>query len=173
MTITQLVDISINKLNCNEDLKEFFNDLKVGCLHKIVERRLLKDADIAFPHLDLIHPADNSGLPDIFSLKYNKGLEIKCTFGWPTYASKKINGKKQSVRVSNDKCVQWTNGTPQTNKENFLFIKLGIKNGLLVAERIYYGNISYKDDWKLHTSKSKKDLRISESVVKNICKKLR
>ena len=173
MTINQLVDISINKLNANEDLKEFFEDLKAGCLHKIVERRLLKDGEMTFPNLELIHPSDISGLPDIYSKKYNKGLEIKCTFGWPTYSKRKINSKKINVRISDDKNVQWTNGTPQINRENFLFIKLGIKNGLLVAERIYYGNISYKDDWKIHTSNSKIDLRISEKMVKNKCKQLR
>ena len=173
MTINQIADRSIAKLNDNEDLREFFEDLKAGCLHKIVERRLLKDGEMTFPNLELIHPADISGLPDIYSQKYNKGLEIKCTFGWPTYSTRKINGQKVRVRISNDKDVQWTNCTPQTNRENFLFIKLAIKNGLLVAERIYYGNISYKDDWKIHTSKSKKDLRIRESVVKKICKQLK
>lgn len=173
MTITQIVDKSIEKLNSNEDLKEFFVDLKAGCLHKIVERRLLKDAGIALPNFDLTHPADNSGLPDIYSQKYDKGLEIKCTFGWPTYSTRKINGHKTSVRISDDKNVQWTNGTPQTNRENFLFIKLAIKDDLLVAERIYYGNVSYKDDWKIHTSKSKIDLRINEATVKSLCKQLR
>ena len=173
MTINQIVDNSIKKLNSNEDLREFFNDLKAGCLHKIVERRLLKDGTLAFPNMELIHPADNSGKPDIYSLKYKRGLEIKCTFGWPTYSKRKINGKKVNVRISDDKNVQWTNGTPQKNIEDFLFIKLTIKNGDLIAERIYYGKLSYKDDWKIHTSNNKTDLRITESIVKNKCKQLR
>jgi len=173
MTIIDIVDQSIDKLNNNEDLKEFFNDLKAGCLHKIVERRLLKDADIAFPKMDLYHPADTSGLPDIYSRKYNKGLEIKCTFGWPRYSKRKIDGKSTYVRISDDANVFWTNGTPQENNEYFLFIKLAIKDGNLIAERIYYGNLSYKNDWFIHKTKSKTDLRISKKTVKNKCKQLR
>jgi len=169
-TIKGIVDHTLDWMNKQKTYKEDYPDIKSGCLHKIVERRIKERFKYLWPHLNIYHPDDNSGLPDIYTDIYRVGLEVKATFGWPTW-SYHTDGSK--IKTSDDGSVYWTNGTVQESTENFLFIKLALKNGNLIAERIYFGKFSY-NNWNIHWSNFEaKGMRISESTVKKLCKRLK
>ena len=167
-TIKNIIEHTINWMNNQQIYVEDYQDIKTGSLHKIVERRIKERFKYLWPYLNIYHPKDNSGLPDIYTDRYKRGIEVKCTFGWPTWSYHKDGSK---IKTSDDGAVRWTNGTIQNSTEYFLFIKLKLnENNLLVAERIYFGKMSY-NEWKIKPKD--KSMYISESTVKNICKKLR
>jgi hypothetical protein len=166
-TIKNIVEHTINWMNNQSIYVEDYQDIKAGCLHKIVERRIKERAKYLWPNLNIYHPDDNSGLPDIYTDYYQKGIEIKCTFGWPTWSYHKDGTK---IKTSEDNSVRWTNGTTQSSTEYFLFIKLKLVNNQLVAERIYFGKMSY-NKWKIKPGDN--SMYICESVVKNICKQIK
>lgn len=165
-TLKHIVDHTINWMNKQQIYREDYNDLKAGAIQKIIERRIIERFKFLWPDLNIYHPADNSYKPDLFTDIYNKGIEIKTTFGWPEYRYTK-NGR---IKKSDDGIVRWTNGTVQFSSEYFLFIKLSLNDNKLYADRIYFGKMSY-NDWTKKTCNG--SMYISENDVKHFCKQIK
>ena len=165
-TLKDIVDHTINWMNNQQIYREDYNDLKAGAIQKIIERRIIERFKFLWPNLNIYHPADNSYKPDLFTDVYNKGIEIKATFGWPEYRYT----KKGRIKKSDDGMVRWTNGTIQFSSEYFLFIKLSLKDNKLQADRIYFGKMSYKDWVEKPCNGS---MYISENKVKYLCKQIK
>lgn len=165
-TIRGIIEHTLNWMNNQRIYQEDYNDIKTGCVQKIIERRIIERFKYLWPHLNIYHPSDTSYKPDLFTDIYNKGIEIKTTFGWPSYRYTK-NGK---IKISDDAIIRWTNGTIQSSNEYFLFIKLSLKNNRLNADKIYFGNMSYSD-WKIKPKS--RSMYITENTVKQYCTKLK
>ena len=161
-TIRSIVESTIDKMNSDKTYRRIYPYTKAGTLHKLVEIEILDHVQELYPHLNLYHPADNSGKPDIYTDVYHTGVEVKATFGW------------EYIHRGKPRCqIRWTNGTVQNSTENFLFIKLGFKNDKLVAENIWFGNFSY-DKWTIHWNNgSPHGMRISDKIVKKLCKQIK
>jgi hypothetical protein len=166
MTLLDIINTTIERMNNNEVYTEIiYPDGKAGMIQKAIEIELKRTAKQIKPQMDIIHPEDNTGLPDIYSQKYNKGIEVKVTLGWPTYYKKKTG---ERIKTSDDGCVVWQNGTVQSSNEYFLFIKASIKDNKLVSDNIWFGYMSY-NDWHIHPTGG---MRIRKNVVKKLCKQI-
>lgn len=166
-TIKDIIEHTLNWMNNQRIYREDYNDIISGSIQKIIERRIIERFKFLWPYLNIYHPSDKSGKPDLFTDVYNKGIEIKTTFGWPTYKYKKDGTK---IKTSNDGNVTWTNSTTQETDEYFLFIKLSLNDNKLYADRIYFGKLSYKD-WKIKPKSGA--MYIKETTVKNLCNQLK
>ena len=139
-TFKDIVDHTLNWMNNQQIYREDYNDLKAGAIQKIIERRIIERFKFLWPNLNIYHPADNSYKPDLFTDVYNKGIEIKTTFGWPEYRYTK-NGR---IKKSDDGNVIWTNSTTQETNEYFLFITE--YNGSYYICGAFQGRFIIKDD---------------------------
>lgn len=163
MTLKEILLITEERMNKNEYCTEvIFPYGKAGMIQKIIEIEIKKTFQNLYPSAEIIHPEDNSGLPDIWSNIYNKGIEVKCTKGWPTY--------RKGEKITNDGDVKWTNSTIQLSEEKlpFLFIKFSIIDNKIVFKMAFFGNISY-NDWTINAHT---DMRISVHKVKKLCKRI-
>ena len=163
MTLRDILTITEDRMNKNEYCTEvIFPYGKSGMIQKVIEIEIKRTFQSIYPNYEIAHPEDNSGLPDIYSYYYEKGIEVKCTKGWPTY--------KKGIKITDDGDIKWTNGTIQCSDEKlpFLFIKFSIIDNKIQFKMAFFGNISY-NDWSIH---SNKDMRISIYKVKKLCKRI-
>ncbi len=168
MTLKKILDITCDRMNKNEYCQRIiFPEGKAGMIQKAIELEVRDTLKEVYPYALIGHPEDNTGLPDIYSYYYGKGIEVKCTKGWPEY---RYNKKKERRLISNDGVVRWTNGTIQRSDEKkpFLFIKFSIIDNRLVFKMAFFGMVSY-NDWTPHCGK---DMRITLNTVKKLCKRI-
>lgn len=172
MTLKEILEITRKRMNKEKyNKKIIFPKGKAGMIHKAIEIELIDTFKECFPNAQIDHPEDNSGLPDIWSYNYNHGIEIKTTKGW---SGSKRYRKRTNDWVQKPDTVTWSQGTVQYSdiKKPFLFIKFSIVNNTLEFDNVYFGLVSY-DDWKIHIVHDiEKGMRISESVVKKLCKQI-
>ena len=74
-TIKNIIEHTINWMNNQQIYVEDYQDIKTCSLHKIVERRIKERFKYLWPYLNIYHPKDNSGLPDIYTDRYKRGIE--------------------------------------------------------------------------------------------------
>lgn len=168
MTLLQILNETVERMNKNEVYREIiYPDGKAGMIQKAIEIELKRTFQKRYPNALVEHPEDNTGLPDIYSYYYGKGIEVKCTKGWPEY---RYNKKKERRLISEDGIVRWTNGTIQESDEKmpFLFIKFAIIDNKLIFKMAFFGMVSY-NDWTPHCGK---DMRITLNTVKKLCKRI-
>ena len=174
MTFKEIINETVQRMNDNEYCTEIiYPNGKAGMIPKAIEIELKKTFSKYYPHADIIHPEDNSGLPDIYSLFYNKGIEIKVTQGWSSRYQRKDGtfkyGKPQAT---------WSNGSVRHDTEYFLFIRYTIENNQMSIVSAYFGKLSYDDrrGWRYHYAKKDEEkiagMRITEGRVRNICKQI-
>lgn len=173
MTIKEIMHMTRDRMNDNETYTEgIFPEGSAGLTQKLIEIEFKKTFKNEYPHAGIIHPADNSGLPDIWSEYYGHGIEVKCTKGWPTYYYKKDGTR---IKTSDDHRVVWTQGTIQQSDEKFpfWFVKFSIINNELKFDYAYFGLLSY-NDWTIHKGQKgiETDMRITLSKVKKLCKQI-
>ena len=156
--IKDILNTVIDNINTNPEYRSDIEKYKSGTIHKIIENKLLDAGKIIYPNLQLYHPEDKKGLADICSQLYNKGIEVKITFGWK-------NGNSEKYR---DCDIEWTNGTMQHKTEYFLFINVDVdEDGDLFVKNCWFCHFSY-DDWNTHTCNGKQDKRLSLAGLKKL-----
>ncbi len=155
INIKELIEKTNDSMNIKyDDMFEYITesgDKCGGAVPSLFEKRMLKVAKQLYPELELVHPANDCELGDIYSPVIEDGLEVKVCMGW---------GKNNATK--------WQQGTIQSHKKKFLFIDTRVIDGKLVIKRAFFGEFSY-DKWTIHMNK---DMRIGPKKVKKYCKQI-
>ena len=161
MITKEIILEAVNRMNNEPYCKEvIFPYGKEGLIQKLIEIEITRQCAIVYPHYEIHHPADNSGLPDVYSDVLKQGFEIKTTSGYK-YLDR--HGKEREA-------VRWVNRAMTDVSDDiikFLFIKFSIEDNMLIVSDAWYGDITYKD-WK----QQKRVAYITKNKVNSLCKKI-